>query len=65
MDTKHHDVGGYTHNCIQCHANGTNNAPMGKNTLAIFAAFQSPMMQTQPGQRPPQRPLQVLLPQVQ
>ncbi len=38
---------------------------MTKNTLAIFAAFQNPALRTQPNQRPPQRPLQILLPQAQ
>ncbi len=65
MDNKHRNVNGYSHNCIQCHADGGGDAPMTLNTLAIFVAFQNPALRTQPSQRPPQRPLQILLPQVQ
>jgi len=60
MDNKHHDVSGYSHNCIQCHADGENR-PTIAGTLPIFVAFQNPWLYPQPGQRPPQRSLQQVL----
>jgi hypothetical protein len=59
MDNHHQGVNGYSHNCIQCHADGGGDGMTTRNTLAIFVAFQNPALRTQPGQRAPKLALQI------